>query len=203
MSSSTNQIGLCLYINAPAPTREKETRCRTNRNAKTASSGEAGEKERKRNLKIKAEDCRYCKYSSKTQSANSAITCDYIGITGHQRPCLPGKCRAAGVFQGGGNNGNESGYCKSRKALYGITMGMTNQELVQYSGYGIYTIRTIRKNPEKYKKALQEKAKKEDEQRRKREYVSTFKEEFAWSGQRLQTGLRKMPAGRNEVEECF
>lgn len=31
----------------------------------------------------------------------------------------------------------------------------------------------------KAKKALQEQAKKEDEQRRKREYVSTFKEEFA------------------------
>ena len=42
---------------------------------------------------------------------------------------------------------------KARKALYGITMGMTNQELVQYSGYGIYTIRIIRKNPEKYKKS--------------------------------------------------
>lgn len=68
---------------------------------------------------------------------------------------------------------------KTRRALYGITMGMTNQELVEYSGYSIYTIRSIRKDPEKYKKALQEQAKKEDEQRRKREYVSTFKEEFA------------------------
>ena len=61
---------------------------------------------------------------------------------------------------------------KTRRALYGITMGMTNQELVEYSGYSIYTIRSIRKDPEKYKKALQEQAKKEDEQRRKREYVS-------------------------------
>ena len=65
---------------------------------------------------------------------------------------------------------------KARRVLYGITMGMTNQELVQYSGYSIYAIRSIRKDPEKYKKALQERAKKEDEQRRKREYVSTFKE---------------------------
>ena len=51
-------------------------------------------------LKIKMMDCRYCKYSSKMQSASSAITCNYIGITGHQRPCLPGNCRAAGVFRG-------------------------------------------------------------------------------------------------------
>lgn len=74
---------------------------------------------------------------------------------------------------------------KARRVLYGITMGMTNQELVQYSGYSIYTIRSIRKDPEKHKKALQERAKKEDEQRRKREYVSTFKEEFAgWEGKK-------------------
>ncbi len=80
---------------------------------------------------------------------------------------------------------------KARKALYGITMGMTNQELVQYSGYGIYTIRTIRKNPEKYKKALQEKAKKEDEQRRKREYTSTFKEEFALEWEETTNWIKK------------
>ena len=62
---------------------------------------------------------------------------------------------------------------KARKALYGITMGMTNQELVQYSGYGVNTVRLIRKNPEKYKKAIQE------QKKTKREYVSTFKEDFA------------------------
>lgn len=56
------------------------------------------EKTNKEILKIKMMDCRYCKYSSKTESANSAMTCNYIGITGHKRPCLPGNCRAAGVF---------------------------------------------------------------------------------------------------------
>ena len=80
---------------------------------------------------------------------------------------------------------------KARKALYGITMGMTNQELVQYSGYGVYTIRSIRKNPEKYKKALQEQAKKEDEQRRKREYTSTFKEEFALEWTEITEWIKK------------
>ena len=80
---------------------------------------------------------------------------------------------------------------KARKALYGITMGMTNQELVRYSGYGIYTIRSIRKNQEKYKKALQEQAKKEAEQRRKREYVSTFKEEFALEWTEITDWIKK------------
>ena len=80
---------------------------------------------------------------------------------------------------------------KARKALYGITMGMTNQELAQYSGYGINTIRSIRKNPGRYKKVLQEQAKKEDEQRRKREYVSTFKEEFALEWEETTSWIRK------------
>lgn len=80
---------------------------------------------------------------------------------------------------------------KTRRALYGITMGMTNQELVEYSGYSIYTIRSIRKDPEKYKKALQEQAKKEDEQRRKREYVSTFKEEFVLEWEETTNWIRK------------
>ena len=80
---------------------------------------------------------------------------------------------------------------KTRRALYGITMGMTNQELIEYSGYSIYTIRSIRKDPEKYKKALQEQAKKEDEQRRKREYVSTSKEEFALEWEETTNWIKK------------
>lgn len=56
------------------------------------------EKTDKELLKIKTADCKYCKYASKMESQNSAITCNYIGITGHKRPCLPGNCRAAGVF---------------------------------------------------------------------------------------------------------
>lgn len=80
---------------------------------------------------------------------------------------------------------------KTRRALYGITMGMTNQELIEYSGYSIYTIRSIRKDPEKYKKALQEQAKKEDEQRRKREYASPFKEEFALEWKETTNWIKK------------
>lgn len=74
---------------------------------------------------------------------------------------------------------------KARKALYGITMGMTNQELVQYSGYGVNTVRLTRKNPEKYKKAIQE------QKRTKREYVSTFKEDFALEWEETTNRIKK------------
>lgn len=50
--------------------------------------------------KIMLNDCRYCLYASKGDSQNVKTTCNYIGITGHRRPCLPGNCRAAGIFQG-------------------------------------------------------------------------------------------------------
>lgn len=80
---------------------------------------------------------------------------------------------------------------KARKALYGITMGMTNQELAQYSGYGISTIQRIRKDPEKYRKALQKKAKEDDDQRRKREHISPFKEEFTLEWEEITSWIRK------------
>ena len=81
---------------------------------------------------------------------------------------------------------------KARKALYGITMGMTNHELVQYSGYGVNTVRLIRKNPEKYKKAIQEQEKRDQEKKRtKREYVSTFKEEFALEWEETTNWIKK------------
>lgn len=46
-------------------------------------------------------DCLYCKYSNALNSSKSPtnITCNYICMTGHMRPCLPGKCREAGVFK--------------------------------------------------------------------------------------------------------
>ena len=104
--------------------------------------------------------------------------------------CLEAAGRRAS-FKGGSKLGMKIDTGKARKALYGITMGMTNQELAQYSGYGINTIRSIRKNPGRYKKVLQEQAKKEDEQRRKREYVSTFKEEFALEWKETTNWIKK------------
>lgn len=43
------------------------------------------------------QDCQYCKYSE--GGYRDEKICNYIGITGKIRPCLPGKCRQAGVWK--------------------------------------------------------------------------------------------------------
>jgi hypothetical protein len=40
-------------------------------------------------------DCRYCGYSDGIKEGR---LCNYIGVTGKIRPCLPGECRQKGVF---------------------------------------------------------------------------------------------------------
>lgn len=52
----------------------------------------------KREIKrIQEKDCKYCKNSIKISSADSG--CDYLAIHKKRRPCKPGECRAAGVFE--------------------------------------------------------------------------------------------------------
>ena len=41
-------------------------------------------------------DCSKCRYSA--ASYTGMITCSYILITGHMRPCRLGECRETGVF---------------------------------------------------------------------------------------------------------
>lgn len=47
-------------------------------------------------------DCAKCRYSAAsctgTKNGAGMITCIYILITGHMRPCRPGECRETGVF---------------------------------------------------------------------------------------------------------
>lgn len=43
------------------------------------------------------QDCQYCKYSE--GCCRNDKLCNYIGITGKIRPCLPGKCRQSGVWK--------------------------------------------------------------------------------------------------------
>lgn len=33
--------------------------------------------------------CRTCRYSAKYSDFSGAVLCDYIGVTGHRRPCEP------------------------------------------------------------------------------------------------------------------
>jgi hypothetical protein len=49
---------------------------------------------------IKEKDCISCTYSSNhNKKYASQITCDYITIVGHSRPCLAGDCRQAGIWK--------------------------------------------------------------------------------------------------------
>ena len=52
-------------------------------------------------LKTREKDCRHCAYVAgmgERGSVSNSI-CNYIGVTEEMRPCLPGKCREAGVFK--------------------------------------------------------------------------------------------------------
>lgn len=81
---------------------------------------------------------------------------------------------------------------KTRKALYGITIGMTKRELMEYTGYSANTINVIRRDSEKYKKALQEQEKRDQEKKRtKREYVSTFKDDFALQWEEITNRIKQ------------
>lgn len=52
-------------------------------------------------IKITKRDCIQCKFSagSITETNQAGVTCDYITIMKHSRPCQPGQCRKAGVFE--------------------------------------------------------------------------------------------------------
>lgn len=52
-------------------------------------------------IPIKKENCIHCAYSSMTTSTtnHSEVTCSYILITEHRRPCMPEECRENGVFK--------------------------------------------------------------------------------------------------------
>lgn len=78
---------------------------------------------------------------------------------------------------------------RTQKCLYGIALGMTKKELIDYTGYGERTVREIKKNPEKYQKLLEEHEEKEEE-----EYSPPYAELFAIEWERV-TSLIKKDAG--------
>lgn len=53
--------------------------------------------------KVIMRDCRKCRYSAASvtgsKKGNTKITCSYILIAGHMRPCRPGQCRESGIFK--------------------------------------------------------------------------------------------------------
>lgn len=52
-------------------------------------------------IKITKRDCLKCRFSagSFTDNDQMMLTCDYILIMKHSRPCQPGQCRETGVFE--------------------------------------------------------------------------------------------------------
>lgn len=81
---------------------------------------------------------------------------------------------------------------RTQKCLYGIEHGMTMKELIEYSGYGIETVKKIREDPEKYEVLLDHAKERELE-----EYVPSYAELFAIEWERV-TGRIKKVAGWNK-----
>lgn len=81
---------------------------------------------------------------------------------------------------------------RTQKCLYGIEHGMTMKELIEYSGYGIKTVKKIREDPEKYEVLLDHAKERELE-----EYVPSYAELFAIEWERV-TGRIKKVAGWNK-----
>lgn len=74
---------------------------------------------------------------------------------------------------------------RAQKCLYGITLGMTTKELMDYTGYGDRTVREIKKNPEKYQKLL------EEQEEKKEEYRPPYAELFAIEWERVTSRIKK------------
>ena len=72
---------------------------------------------------------------------------------------------------------------RTQKCLYGISKGMTEKELIGYTGYGQRTIRKIVENPEEYERKLEE-AKKE-------EWIPLWAEVFAYEWEKVTKHIKK------------
>ena len=53
---------------------------------------------------------------------------------------------------------------RTQKCLYGISKGMTEKELIDYTGYGVRTVKKIVENPEEYERKLEEVKKEQEEE---------------------------------------
>lgn len=77
---------------------------------------------------------------------------------------------------------------RTRKCLYGIAMGLSTKELIEYTGYEQRTVKKIQANPELYKKKLEESRKEEEE------WIPLWAEIFADEWEKV-TGYIKKAAG--------
>ena len=80
---------------------------------------------------------------------------------------------------------------RTQKCLYGISKGMTEKELIGYTGYSQRTIRKIIENPEEYERKLEEAKKKEEE-----EWIPLWAEIFADEWEKVTRYIKKAAGWR-------
>lgn len=92
---------------------------------------------------------------------------------------------------------------KARKALYGITMGMTNQELRSIQDTESIRLDPYGRTQGDIKRCSRSRQRRKTNSEEKESMSLLSKKNLPWSGKKLQIGLKSMLVGRNEVEECF
>lgn len=80
---------------------------------------------------------------------------------------------------------------RTQKRLYGISKGMTEKELIGYTGYGQRTIRKIVENPEEYERKLEEAQKEQEE-----EWIPLWAEIFADEWEKVTRYIKKAAGWR-------
>lgn len=80
---------------------------------------------------------------------------------------------------------------RTQKCLYGISKGMTEKELIGYTGYGQRTIRKIVENPEEYERKLEEAQKEQEE-----EWIPLWAEIFADEWEKVTRYIKKAAGWR-------
>ena len=80
---------------------------------------------------------------------------------------------------------------RTQKCLYGISKGMTEKELIGYTGYGQRTIRKIVDNPEEYERKLEEAQKEQEE-----EWIPLWAEVFADEWEKVTRYIKKAAGWR-------
>lgn len=80
---------------------------------------------------------------------------------------------------------------RTQKCLYGISKGMSTKELIDYTGYGVRTVKKIVENPEVYERKLEEAQKEQEE-----EWIPLWAEIFADEWEKVTRYIKKAAGWR-------
>lgn len=87
----------------------------------------------------------------------------------------------------------------AKKVLYGITCGYNNRKIQEITGFTLNYIQKIRRDPEKYKQAIQRQEEREEYIEKSGENLS-YKERFAAEWERVVNRIRRY-YGLGELKE--